>query len=94
MGQEHLSVERVLSGPSLGDVYRVLAELQGKPVSPLQAPDVVKRTLAGEDPIARETIERFAIWLGRFAALLSAGTGLCKAEDMRRLYPQVHLQRL
>lgn len=28
------------------------------------------------------------------AALLSAGTGLCKAEDVRRLYPQVHLQRL
>lgn len=28
------------------------------------------------------------------AALLSAGTGLCKAEDIRRLYPQVQLQRL
>jgi 6-phosphofructokinase 2 len=28
------------------------------------------------------------------AALLSAGTGLCKAEDVRRLYPQVQLQRL
>jgi 6-phosphofructokinase 2 len=28
------------------------------------------------------------------AALLSAGTGLCKAEDVRSLYPQVHLQRL
>jgi 6-phosphofructokinase 2 len=28
------------------------------------------------------------------AALLSEGTGLCKAEDVRRLSPQVHLQRL
>jgi 6-phosphofructokinase 2 len=28
------------------------------------------------------------------AALLSPGTGLCKAEDVRRLSPQVHLQRL
>jgi 6-phosphofructokinase 2 len=28
------------------------------------------------------------------AALLSAGTGLCKAADVRRLYPQVHLHRL
>jgi glucokinase len=77
-GRERLSVERVLSGPGLGDVYRVLAGLQGKPVSPLRAPDVVKRTLAGEDPIARETIERFAIWLGRFAgdaALFFAALG-------------------
>jgi 6-phosphofructokinase 2 len=28
------------------------------------------------------------------AALLSTGTGLCKVEDVRRLYPQVQLQRL
>jgi 6-phosphofructokinase 2 len=28
------------------------------------------------------------------AALLSPGTGLCKAEDVRRLHPQVHVQRL
>jgi 6-phosphofructokinase 2 len=31
---------------------------------------------------------------GGSAALLSRGTGLCKAEDVRRLSPQVHLQRL
>jgi glucokinase len=77
-GRERLSAERVLSGPGLGDVYRVLAELHGQPVLPLQAPDVVKRALAGEDPIARETLERFAIWLGRFAgdaALFFAGRG-------------------
>jgi glucokinase len=66
-GRERLSAERVLSGPGLGDVYRVLAELQGQKVLPLQAPDVVKRALAGQDPIARETLERFATWLGRFA---------------------------
>lgn len=28
------------------------------------------------------------------AALLSAGTGLCNTEDVRRLYPQVRLQQL
>jgi 6-phosphofructokinase 2 len=36
---------------------------------------------------------RYGIAAGS-AALLSPGTGLCKAEDVRRLYPQVHLQRL
>jgi glucokinase len=78
IGRERLSAERVLSGPGLGDLYRVLAEAQSQPVLPLQAPDVVKRALAGEDPIARETLERFAIWFGRFAgdaALFFAGRG-------------------
>jgi 6-phosphofructokinase 2 len=28
------------------------------------------------------------------AALLSAGTGLCKAEDVQRLYPQVRLEKM
>jgi 6-phosphofructokinase 2 len=31
---------------------------------------------------------------GGSAALLSGGTGLCKAEDVQHLSPQVHLQRL
>jgi 6-phosphofructokinase 2 len=28
------------------------------------------------------------------AALLSAGTGLCKVEDVQRLYPQVRLEKM
>jgi glucokinase len=66
-GRERLSVERVVSGPGLADVYRVLAELRGQPVPPLQAAEVVQRALAGADPIAREALDRFAVWLGRFA---------------------------
>jgi len=45
---------------------------------------------------AEETIEKafcYGIAAGS-AALLSAGTGLCRAEDVRRLYPEVHLQPL
>lgn len=78
IGRERLSVERVLSGPGLADIYRVLAQLQGWSVPPLQAAEVVKRALAGEDPIAQETLERFATWLGRFAgdaALFFAARG-------------------
>jgi len=78
MGRERLSVERVVSGPGLADVYRVLAELQGWSAPRLQAAEVVKRALAGEDRIAQETLERFATWLGRFAgdaALFFAARG-------------------
>jgi glucokinase len=66
-GRERLSVERVVSGPGLADVYRVLAELQGRPAPPLEAAEVVKRAHAGDDPVAREALDRFATWLGRFA---------------------------
>ena len=66
-GRERLSVERVVSGPGLADVYRVLAELQGRPAPPLQAAEVVRRAVAGDDPVAREALDRFATWLGRFA---------------------------
>jgi glucokinase len=67
-GRERLSVERVVSGPGLADVYRVLAELAGRQApEPLQAPEVVQRALAGCDPVAREALERFATWLARFA---------------------------
>jgi glucokinase len=66
-GRERLSVERVISGPGLADVYRVLTELAGQEAVPLRAPEVVQRALGGQDPIAREAVERFATWLGRFA---------------------------
>ena len=68
----------MVSGPGLADVYRVLAELQGWSAPRLQAAEVVKRALAGEDRIAQETLERFATWLGRFAgdaALFFAARG-------------------
>ncbi|HWE21305.1 MAG TPA: glucokinase [Hyphomicrobiaceae bacterium] len=66
-GRERLSVERVVSGPGLADIYRVLADLKGRPAPPLQAADVVQRAVAGNDPIAGEALDRFATWLGRFA---------------------------
>ena len=66
-GRERLSVERVASGPGLADTYRVLAEMAGQPAAPVEAPEVVQRALGGNDPFAREALERFAIWLGRFA---------------------------
>jgi glucokinase len=66
-GRERLSVERVASGPGLADTYRVLAEMAGQPVAPVEAPEVVQRALGGNDPFAQEALERFALWLGRFA---------------------------
>ncbi|HEX5958226.1 MAG TPA: glucokinase, partial [Hyphomicrobiaceae bacterium] len=66
-GRERLSVERVASGPGLADTYRVLAEMAGRTLAPIEAPEVVQRALAGDDAAASEALQRFAIWLGRFA---------------------------
>jgi glucokinase len=41
--------------------------MAGRPVTPVEAPEVVQRALHGDDPCAREALERFAIWHGRFA---------------------------
>jgi glucokinase len=66
-GRERLSVEGVVSGPGLAHTYGVLAEMAGQPVAPVEAPEVVRRALGGGDAFAREALERFALWLGRFA---------------------------
>jgi glucokinase len=65
-GRERLSVEHAVSGPGLAETYRVLAEMAGRPVDPVEAPEVVQRALGG-DLFAQEALARFAIWLGRFA---------------------------
>jgi glucokinase len=66
-GRQRLSVEHVVSGPGLAETYRVLAEMAGRPVAPVEAPEVVQRALDGDDPVAHEALDRFAAWLGRFA---------------------------
>jgi glucokinase len=78
IGQERVSVERLVSGPGLEAVYRIIAELEGRSVPHLKAPEVVERALKRDDFVARETLMRFATWLGRFAgdaALFFAARG-------------------
>jgi glucokinase len=77
-GRERLSVEGVVSGPGLAETYRVLAEMAGQPTAPVEAPEVVQRALGGHDAFAKEALEHFAVWLGRFAgdaALLFGARG-------------------
>ncbi len=66
-GRPHLSVERVLSGPSLADLYRAVAASHGETPAPLAPNDVLTRGLAGSDQIAVEALHLFVVWLGAFA---------------------------
>lgn len=66
-GRDHLSAERVLSGPGLSALYRCIAAERGERAEELEAREVVQRGMAGSDPVAVETLEHFVAWLGSFA---------------------------
>lgn len=70
-GLDHVSAERVVSGPGLSDLYRaVAAHRSGKPLAdqPVLPPgEIVDRAMAASDPLAEEALSHFITWLGRFA---------------------------
>lgn len=65
---EHVSAERVLSGPGLENLYRVLAGMAGG--GEVEAPrpeDIARLAASGESAIAAETVSLFTRWLGSVA---------------------------
>jgi glucokinase len=97
-----VSVERVLSGPGLLNLYQTLADMEDRP-APLSAPDEITRGgLAGEG-LARAALARFCAILGSvagdFALAMGARRGVyisggiapdildfLKASDFRRRF--------
>lgn len=72
----HVSIERVLSGPGLENLYLAIAALDGvglqaKPM----AHDIAKGAHAGTDHIAMETVSIFTAWLGSVAGNLALTLG-------------------
>jgi glucokinase len=65
--RDHLSAERVLSGPGLANLYRAIADSHGVAAQALEPNDVMTRGLAGSDPLAVEALALFLTWLGAFA---------------------------
>ena len=77
-GRDHLSAERLLSGPGLAALYQAVAASRGVTPDALQPNDVLLLGSSGEDKIAAEALDQFAAWLGRFAgdtALLLGARG-------------------
>ena len=72
---EHVSFERLLSGPGLSLIHRALAEHAGTPADDLAAPEITRRALANEDRVCQETIEVFCAMLGTTAANLAVTLG-------------------
>ena len=59
-----VSNERVLSGPGLENLYAAMADVRGMPSILDDAPAILAAALHGADPLAKDTVERFALMLG------------------------------
>jgi glucokinase len=72
---DHVSYERLISGPGLELIYRALAHRQSLSVEPLQAPAITQRALEAGDALCLETLEVFCGLLGTAAANLAVTLG-------------------
>ncbi|MDX1606025.1 MAG: glucokinase [Candidatus Competibacterales bacterium] len=66
----HVSGERLICGSGLCNLYRALAELEGKPVESLEPAAITQRALDGSDPLCVETLNTFCGMLGTLAGNL------------------------
>jgi glucokinase len=69
-----VSIERILSGPGLYNLYEAMAEVSGQPAACKDQREVDAAADAG-DPLARQTLERFVLILGAAAGDLALATG-------------------
>lgn len=73
--QPHVSVEDILSGGGLVNLYRALAHIAGVEAKAYSPADVSTKGLANEDPICREAVETFCNTLGAVAGDKAVSTG-------------------
>lgn len=72
---DHVSYERLISGPGLELIYRALADRNGVDAAPLLAPAITQRALEDGDALCLETLEVFCGLLGTAAANLAVTLG-------------------
>jgi glucokinase len=73
---DHVSAERMVSGPGIALIREALAASRGLDVDlSLSTADVVERALAGGDALCRETLDCFCGMLGTVAANLAVTLG-------------------
>ena len=64
---QHVSVERLMSGPGLVNLYHAIAEVDGLTVPQRSAAEIVEHALAGDCVECRNTLEAFCAFLGSVA---------------------------
>ena len=69
------SIERIVSGPAIVDIYETLAAIEGRAIQPLGDRAIWDRALGGEDLLAVAALERFCLSLGSVAGDLALAQG-------------------
>lgn len=80
-----VSVERVVSGPGLVDIYETLASIEGRAVLPMDDKALWGLGTSGEDSLAAAAVDRFCLSLGSIAgdiALAQGGQGVVIAGGL------------
>ncbi len=80
-----VSVERVVSGPGLVDIYETLASIEGRAVLPMDDKSLWGLGTSGEDSLAAAAVDRFCLSLGSVAgdiALAQGGQGVVIAGGL------------
>ena len=70
-----VSVERVVAGPAISDIYQTLAALEGKPVAEEDDIAIWKRGQDGSDSLAAAAVDRFCLSLGSVAGDMALAQG-------------------
>jgi glucokinase len=72
---DHVSWERVLSGPGLVNLYGAIAQLENRPAEDLSPETIAERGAAGACPLCREALHVFCAALGTAAGSLALTFG-------------------
>jgi glucokinase len=72
-----VSVERVVSGPGLVDIYEALAAIEGRAVSAMDDKALWTLGMSGDDSLAAAAVDRFCLSLGSVAGDLALAQGAC-----------------
>jgi glucokinase len=70
-----VSVERVVSGPGLVDIYETLAGIEGRAIQQHDDKSLWALGMAGEDSLASAAIDRFCLSLGSVAGDIALAQG-------------------
>jgi len=72
---DHISAERVLSGPGLVNLYMAVAPIEGRQPVRLTPGTIIKRAATGECQVCIDVIAMFSDMLGTVASNLALSTG-------------------
>lgn len=70
-----VSVERIVSGPGLAIIYKVLAEMEGQTPRSLNDKELWELALSGDDSIAAAAFDHFCLCLGSVAGDIALAQG-------------------